>query len=255
MLVILCLPVFPSYPGVSHLWVQPTSMETVFLHSQPQMPSHDGIYTVFYGVGWIKGCKVLTVESKVTCGFSTVRKWRPLIPALFKSQQYFFPAVSHFQLVFTSLSAGMNRLTSTASAHTSLQYFLPDSLHGDSFCLTLVCSLSMANTSVSTSFIEISLLNHLREFCFLLGPWWTGWVYQVLHDLTSLLPSLPTLRCVFQPWQGWGCRSVGVLFPLPELCFLTLFIWLSSSLPSLKLPCIWNALWVSTKKFPTNSWH
>lgn len=124
--------------------------------------------------------------------------------ALFKSQQDFFPSASHFLLVFTSLPAGMNCLTSTASAHTSLQYFLPDSLHGDHFCLTLVCSVSIANTSVSTSFIQISLFTHLREFCFLLGPWWIGWVYRVLYDRTSLLPSLPTLHCVFQPWQGWG---------------------------------------------------
>lgn len=201
MLVLLCLLFFPSYPGVSHLWVQPTSMETVFLHSQPQMPSHDGIYTVFYGVGWIKGCKVLIVESKVICGFSTARKWRPPNSSVVQESAVF---LSCSLPLSTSVYFSVHRCESphlhSLSSHKPPVFptwllawwqLLPDPCLFPEYC-----------QHICISFIQISLLNHLREFCFLLAPWWIGWVYQVLHDLTSLLPLLPTLHCVSQPWQG-----------------------------------------------------
>lgn len=102
--------------------------------------------------GWLnQGMQSAHCGVKLYVGFQLLASGDPLIPALFKSQ-YFFPAASCFLLVFTSLSTGVTLLTSTASALTSLQYSLPDSLHGDSFYLTLVCSLSIANTSVSLLF-------------------------------------------------------------------------------------------------------
>lgn len=108
-----------------------------------------------------------------------------------RRERHFFPAASLF--LPNSLPEVVVILASMAPAPRGHQNLCPltrEVVASSYYCCSLeawpfVHSRNTAYPPVSIPFIKISVWNHPSEFCFLLGPWPVGWVYKVLHNLTS----------------------------------------------------------------------
>lgn len=109
---------------------------------------------------------------------------------------------------------------------------LPDPCLFREYCQHICKYLFYSNLFIYPSERVLFPTRTLMDRMSLSGPAWLNLSFAFLAYITLCLPAM----------TGLGVRGCGVLFPLPELFFLTLFTWLSSSFPFLKLLCIWNDL-------------